>query len=292
MPDFSTFTEKLGMDFNFELKNGKLLKGMVISPGDNPSGVIVLVHGIGEHIGRYSHWAERFKSENFASTGLDFPGHGRSDGKRGRIKNIKVLHEAIDNVLKTAGRTYPGLPLFIYGHSLGGGLVLEYLLKNKPQVKGAIITSPGLKLAFDPPKSKLALVSVLGLLAPGMVLSSGLDTSHLSHDQSVVDAYNKDPLVHDRISLGFYSGIMSSARYSLSQAAELKTPTLILHGSADMICSPDGSREFCAKASNAELRIWEGGFHELHNEPFRDEVFRFIIDWIRKRITGTRVKEN
>jgi acylglycerol lipase len=279
------------MDFNFELQNGKLLKGIVISPGDNPSGVIVLVHGIGEHIGRYYHWADRFKNENFAFAGLDFPGHGRSDGKRGRIKNGPELHEAIDIALKTASRTYPGVPLFIYGHSLGGGLVLEYLLKNKPPVRGAVVTSPWLRLSFEPPKSKLAMVSVLGLLAPGLVVSSRLNTSHLSRDQAVVDAYKNDPLVHDKVSIGLFSGAMNSASYSLRHAAELKTPTLILHGSDDMICSPEGSREFCSKTTSAELRIWEGGYHELHNEPFRDEVFRFIMDWIRERTTTTRKKD-
>jgi acylglycerol lipase len=279
------------MDFNVELRNGKLLKGIVRSPGDNPSGIIVLVHGVGEHIGRYNHWADRFKSENFAFAGLDLPGHGRSEGKRGSIKNSSIIHETIDIIIKTAGRTYPGVPLFIYGHSMGGGFVLEYLLKNNPAVRGAIVTSPWLRLSFEPPKAKMAMVSVLKLMLPWLALPSGLNTTHISHDAAVIEAYEKDPLVHDRISLGLFAGAMSSAQYSLVHAAELKTPTLIVHGSADMICSPEGSREFCSKTSLAEFRIWEGGYHELHNEPFSDEVFRLIMDWIRTRLSRADYKK-
>ncbi|HLN21251.1 MAG TPA: lysophospholipase [Bacteroidales bacterium] len=271
------------MNFNIELKNGQLLKGFIRSPGENPAGVIAFVHGIGEHLGRYNNWSERFSRENFAFIGFDLPGHGKSEGKRGHIKSYSLLYEMIDIMLRTIDQAYPNLPVWLYGHSLGGGIVLDYTLKFNPPVRGVIATSPWLKLAFEPSQIKKLMAAVGKSLVPGMTQSSELITTYLSHDQSVIDLYNSDHLVHDKVSASLFAGAIKSARYSLNNAANLKKPLLIVHGSDDMICSPEGSREFTSKTNLAELRIWDGGFHELHNEPFREDVFRFILDWIRKQ---------
>lgn len=271
------------MDINLRLNNGQLLNGFILSPGDNPEGVIVLLHGIGEHVRRYNHWAEMFRKENFAFTAIDMPGHGRSQGGRGKVRRYRDIYELLDVMLKTAGRTFPGVPLYLYGHSLGGGIVLDYALRFNPAVRAVIVTGPWLRLSFVPSKFKMFLASVMKSLFPGLVQPTGLETIHLSHDKSIVDVYNKDPLVHDKISAGLFSGASSSATYALNNAPNLKMPVLIVHGSDDKICSPEGSREFCSRTDKAELKIWEGGFHELHNEPFKEEVFRFIINWIRQQ---------
>lgn len=271
------------MDINLRLNHGQLLNGFILSPGENPDGVIVLVHGIGEHVRRYNHWAEMFRKENFAFTAIDMPGHGKSEGGRGKVRRYTDIYEMIDVMLKTAGRTFPGVPLFLYGHSLGGGIVLDYTLRFKPSVKAVIATSPWLRLSFEPSKSKIMLAAIMKSLLPGLVQATGLKTIYLSHDESIVDLYSKDPLVHDKISAGFFSGASSSAAYALSHASDLKLPVLIVHGADDMICSPEGSREFCSKTKKAELKIWDGGYHELHNEPFRDDVFRYIVSWIRQQ---------
>jgi alpha-beta hydrolase superfamily lysophospholipase len=279
------------MDFNLELKNGQVLKGIIRSPGENAKAVILMVHGIGEHIQRYNHWADRFLAENIAFAGVDLPCHGRSAGKRGKIRNYYILDEMIDVLLNTLNRTFPGIPVYIYGHSLGGGIVLYYILRKKPRIKGAIVTSPSLRLAFQPSKSKLTLAAIVKSIMPGLVQKSDLDASALSHDKAVVDAYHKDPLVHDKVSVGLYMGIMEGAAYSLLHAGELKLPTLLIHGNEDKICSYEATREFAAKTKMAELRIWEGGYHELHNEPFRDDVFKYIMNWINKRKNGAEDKD-
>ena len=270
------------MDFNIKLSNGQLLRGMIQSPGENTKAVIILVHGLGEHIQRYVYWADLFKKEGIAFLGVDLPGHGRSEGRRGNIRSYRRLEEMIDILIKSCSQTFPGCPVYIYGHSLGGGIVLNYLLRRDPKVKGAIVTSPFLRLAFEPPKIKLFIASVMKNLLPGLIQPSGLNTSHLSHDIEVVEKYKNDPLVHGKISVSLFAESVVAAKYSLKHASELKVPTLILHGSDDMILSPEGSREFAAKTSMAELKIWEGGYHELHNEPFKDEVFKYIMDWINK----------
>jgi acylglycerol lipase len=270
------------MDFNIKLKNGQVLKGMIQSPGENLKAVIILVHGIGEHIHRYDHWAEMFNKEGIGFAGVDLPGHGRSDGNRGDIKSYALLEEMIDILIKSCRQTFPGCPLYLYGHSLGGGIVLDYLLHRNPKVKGAIVTSPFLRLAFEPPKIKLILVSVMKNLIPGLIQPSGLNVNYISHDKAVVERYKSDPLVHDKISVRLFAGALSAAKYSFTHASELKTPVLILHGSDDMLTSPEGSREFAGKTNMAELKIWDGGYHELHNEPFKEEVFKYIMDWIKK----------
>jgi len=268
------------MDFNIKLSNGQVLRGIIQSPGENAKDVIVLVHGIGDHIQRFASWADLFMKAGIAFTGVDLPGHGRSEGRRGNIKSFRILEEMINIMIDSGRKTFPGIPIYLYGHSLGGGIVLNYLLRKNPRIKGAIVTSPWLRLSFEPPRGKVILASLLKNLVPGLVQPSGLNVSHISHDEIVVKNYKADPLVHDRISLSLFDGSMKAAKYSLEHASELKIPTLIIHGSEDLITSPEGSREFAEKSGKVVLRILEGGYHELHNEPFKDEVFRIILNWI------------
>jgi alpha-beta hydrolase superfamily lysophospholipase len=272
----------MNMNFNIKLSNGQVLRGMIQSPGENLRAVILFVHGIGEHIHRYDYWAGLFNKEGIGFAGVDLPGHGRSDGRRGHIKSYALLDEMIDIQLKSCKQTFPGTPVYIYGHSLGGGIVLDYLLHRNPKIKGAIVTSPWLRLAFEPSKDKLILASIMKNLLPGLIQPTGLIVNHISHDEDVIEKYKTDPLVHGYISVSLFYGAMNAAKYSLEHASELKVPTLIMHGSDDMINSPDGSREFAGKTSLVELKIWDGGYHELHNEPFKDEVFKYILNWIRK----------
>jgi len=270
------------MKFNIKLSNGQILKGMIQSPGEDTKAVIILVHGLGEHVQRYIHWADLFKNEGIGFLGVDLPGHGSSQGRRGVIKNTALPIEMIDILLKSCKQTFPGCPVYLYGHSLGGGIVLNYLLRRKPKIKGAIVTSPWLRLSFEPSRSKLIIASLMKRIVPGLIQPSGLNVKHLSHDEDVVSKYKNDPLVHDKISVGLFDGAMTSAKYSLTHASGLEIPTLLMHGSDDLICSPEGSREFAGKTNMVELKIWDGGYHELHNEPFKDDVFKYIINWMKK----------
>jgi len=270
------------MEFNIKLKNGLVLKGMIESPGEDTKGVIILIHGLGEHIQRYVHWAALFKKEGIGFVGVDLPGHGRSGGRKGYIKSYAVLDEMTDILINSCKKTFPGVPLYLYGHSLGGGIVLDYLVRRNPKVTGAIVTSPWLRLSFEPSKIKTALASVMKYLIPGLIQPSGLNVDHISHDREIVMKYSNDPLVHGNISVSLFHGAVSAGKYSLDHAQDLKIQTLIIHGSDDLITSPEGSREFAAKNSKVALKIWDGGYHELHNEPFKEEVFKYIMNWINR----------
>jgi alpha-beta hydrolase superfamily lysophospholipase len=271
------------MEFNIKLRNGQILKGIIQSPGEHIKSVVILVHGLGEHVQRYLSWAELFKNQGIGFLGVDLPGHGLSEGRRGNIDSFALTDEMIDILLMTCKRTFPGCPVYIYGHSLGGGIVLNYLIRRKPKITGAIVTSPWLRLSFQPPKSKIILASIMKYLIPGLVQPSGLKVAHISHDETVVKEYADDPLVHGKISVSLFVTAMQAGEYSIKHASELTTPVLLLHGSDDMLTSPAGSSEFAGKTKLAELKIWDGGYHELHNEPFRDEVFSFIMTWINRK---------
>lgn len=268
------------MDFSIRLGSGNLLSGTVRSPGENARAAVVMVHGIGEHIQRYDGWGDLFLKEGVAFMGLDLPGHGRSEGRRGHIKSYKQLDEMISITVENCRKTFPGIPVFIYGHSLGGNVVLSYLLRHKTSLRGAIVTSPWLRLSFEPPKVKVMMARIMNRVLPGLVQPSGLNVSHLSHLQPVVDAYRADPLVHDRISVSLFVAAMEAAAFDMEHASDLPIPTLLIHGSDDQITSPQATREFAEKSNLATFRLWEGGYHELHNEAFREEVFNYIISWM------------
>jgi alpha-beta hydrolase superfamily lysophospholipase len=279
------FLKKKEMDISIRLSNGQYLRGFINSPGENVKAIVILVHGIGEHSGRYRNWSARFNSKGIGFAALDLPGHGKSDGKRGHIAGYDLVNEMLDTIITQCRKTFPQLPLFLYGHSLGGGMVLQYVLKTKPKLTGVIVTSPFLKLSFEPSKAKLRLASVMKRIFPSFTQPSGLIVEHISHDRSAVDAYRNDPLVHDLISAGVFHDAMAAAAYSLKNASNLSIPMLLVHGSEDLITSPSGSTDFASKANNVTLRIWEGGYHELHNETFADDVFEYIYGWTAARLS-------
>ena len=158
-----------------------------------------------------------FKKEGIGFAGVDLPGHGRSEGKRGYIKSFAQLEEMIDILLNDMqNRTFPGIPIFIYGHSLGGGIVLDYLLRRKPRIKGAIVTSPWLRLSFEPPKTKMVMAAVIKIFLPGLIQPSGLKVDHISHDEAVVEKVCTDPLVHGKISVSLFHEAMNAAKNSLA----------------------------------------------------------------------------
>jgi alpha-beta hydrolase superfamily lysophospholipase len=272
------------MNYLIKLDDGTVLNGIISRPEENAEAAVILVHGLGEHIGRYSAWAGDLKQEGIGITGVDLPGHGYSGGRRGDIRGIEVIDEIIGRLLVKAVKTFQDTPLFLYGHSLGGCLVLDYILRNEPGIAGAIVTSPWLKLTKAPARAKLLLAAAVRRVYPGLRQPSGLNAAHLSRDQGVVEKYMTDPLVHDRISVRLFHMATMAASRALAGAHRLKIPLLLMHGSDDLICSPAGSREFASMTPMAELEIWNGGYHELHNEFFRQDVFKYITRWINTRI--------
>jgi alpha-beta hydrolase superfamily lysophospholipase len=252
----------------------------------SPRAVVCLLHGLGEHTLRYLNVAEAFTKAGFVLFGADLRGHGRSGGRRGHFPSIEAVLQDIDILLLQAKKRYPGLPLILYGHSLGGILVLYYGLKHKPDVKCVISTSLGFHTALEKQPIKIMAVKVLGSLIPSISLPSGLDANAISHDLEVVKLYKNDPLVHNKISLGFGKIMIDVNQWTLEHAVEFSLPLLLLHGKDDSISYPSGSLEFAAPLNEkCKLVIWDDAYHELHNETFKDEVFKTMTTWIGQHLT-------
>jgi alpha-beta hydrolase superfamily lysophospholipase len=250
-----------------------------------PKAVVCLVHGLGEHTSRYAHVAEAFGQQGFVLFGADLRGHGRSGGTRGHISSIEDFMQDIDVSLEQARLRYPGLPIILYGHSLGGIQVLYYGLTRKPNVKGVIATSSGLHTALEKQQLKVMMAKVLGALMPNTSIASGLDPTAISRDEKVVQAYTSDPLVHDKISLGFGRAMVGVTSWTLAHAGEFSLPLLLMHGKADTIAFPSSSTEFAASLKDkCTLVLWDDAYHELHNESEKEEVFKTMTLWMDARL--------
>jgi alpha-beta hydrolase superfamily lysophospholipase len=252
-------------------------------PEDAVAGVVCLVHGIGEHCGRYQHLAKFLNQAGYELLSIDIRGHGLSQGQRGHTPDVDALMDDIDLLIAEAQRTNPEKPIFLYGHSLGGNLVLNFALHRSPEITGVIATGPSLRLAFTPPAIKVSLGNIMDKIFPTYSQATGLNTQALSHNPEVVEAYKEDPLVHDRVSARLFCCIIETGEWALENAARFPLPVLLMHGGEDMLTSPDATRQFAEKAGEkSTLKIWDGLYHEIHNESKNQEIFAFLVDWMKK----------
>lgn len=252
-------------------------------PEKDPKAVILYVHGLGSHSGRMEHWAERFAEKGIAFVAYDQRGHGKSDGKRGHPKHVKKLIEDTKMMVGSLRDSFPDIPVILYGHSMGGNIAINYVISETRTADALIASSPWLKLTNEPPKFLAKIVHFLVPIAPGLAISNGLDHNDISSDKEECVKYTNDPLVHGKISLGLVSSIFDSGLNALRNVYKINCPFLLMHGTADNICSPKASEEYVMNTSDrTRLKLWEGAFHELHNEPNRDEVFDYIDSWLNE----------
>jgi alpha-beta hydrolase superfamily lysophospholipase len=241
---------------------------------------------MGEHIARYDHVARFLNEKGIAVVGFDHRGHGNSEGKRGHTPNYNQLLSDVEVVLGKTKELYPNVPIFMYGHSMGGNVVLNYALRKKPQVNGIIASSPWIKLAFDPPKFEVALAKFAVNIFPSLLQSTKLDATAISRDANEVQKYLKDPLVHDKISPAFFLGAYQAGLYALENAASFGLPLLIYHGSGDKLTSFAASKEFASKVKK-EIVTWheiKDAYHETHNDIGKEGILTMIADWVLSKI--------
>ena len=250
---------------------------------ENPKAVMVLVHGMGEHSGRFAEYATFLAGNDIAVLAYDHRGHGKSGGKRGHTPSYEILLEGVTDALKQADTLFPNIPQFIFGHSMGGNVVLNYALRRKPKVKGIIASAPWLKLAFDPPAIQIALGKLVKNILPGLQQHTKLDASAISSIKAEVERYTSDPLVHDFITPAFFLGVFEAADWALANAADFELPLYIYHGTKDSLISSEGTKQFSAKVkSEITTKFGEGQFHESHHDTMRNEVMQATSNWILK----------
>jgi alpha-beta hydrolase superfamily lysophospholipase len=267
-------------EFQISCREEASFYGCQWSPSGDPKALILLIHGLSDHAGRYGHVGAFFASSGYAVIVIDLRGHGRSFGKRGDFPSYNQVMDDIALFLDEARKRHPAIPLILYGHSMGGNLVLNHLIRNKPEVAGAVVTSPWLRLTFKPPVYKFILAKMMNRIFPSFSQADGVIPAFLSHDEATARNYIADPLVHSRISVRTFLGISSAGEYALKHADKITCPLLLMHGTADSLTSFSASREFSGKIiARHTFKAWEGLFHELHNEPEKEAVLGFIKDW-------------
>lgn len=271
--------------FNWKTFDNLNLFAQSWAPENETKAVVILVHGFGEHSTRYTPYIEYFTKKGIAFVGFDLRGHGKSDGKRGSISAYQTFMKDIDLALDKSQKLFPNVPQFLYGHSMGGNIAFNYLLRRKPKIAGGIITSPWLALAKEPNFILKGAVSFLKNLMPNFAIDSGLEIEYISTVAEEVEKYRNDPLNHGKITFRLFYTIWKSGLYGIHHANELEVPVLMMHGTADKITSPKASAK--AAASNKDkitYKTWPGKYHELHNEDIRPEVAQTAISWIEKQL--------
>jgi alpha-beta hydrolase superfamily lysophospholipase len=247
--------------------------------------VINLVHGIGEHSGRYQRWAEQLTGAGYAVMTFDLRGHGNSGGLRGHVSTFDHYADDVSLLLENTSKQFPGKPCFLYGISLGGIIVLYYLIQRQPQISGAIVTSVGLHSPIAEQKLKVFLARLLGSIWSSGSLPSGLEPDTICRDQKVVEAYLSDPLVHDRVSFGFGKSVLQAIEYVFDNVSRINLPLLLMHGTADQLAYPSGTQTIADSVTcDCATKLFEGLSHELHNEPEKEEVFEYLREWLDQKL--------
>lgn len=255
-------------------------------PDGDARASILLVHGLGEHSGRYAYLAQHCTRRGFALHALDHYGHGKSDGHPGYVERFSVYLDVVAHVLDTLVEKHPQGPRFLLGHSMGGLIAARLLQYRQAAFRACVLSGPALKSDAEPPALVMAIVRLIAAIAPTVPLL-GLDPSGVSRDPEVVRAYIADPLVHHgRLSARLIAEMSRAMRATLDAAPRIQLPLLIMHGEDDVLTSPAGSRELYDKVASTDksLKLYPGLYHEIFNEPEKDAVLDDMTNWLEEHL--------
>ncbi len=249
--------------------------------------MIVLVHGIAEHSGRYGHVAEAFVNADFAVYAYDHRAHGKSEGEpRTYFASFDLAVADLAVYIEIVRQENPTKKIFVYGHSMGSLISNLYVLRNQDKIAGWISSGSPLTVDKSLPAPIVMILSAIGAIAPTLRLAK-IDPKDLTHDENIVNAYITDPLGDSKPTrLGMARGIISNSHVVIGQLPNLKMPILLLHGGSDKICPPSASPLIHEKAGSKDktLKIYDGLYHEIHNEPYYGRIMTDVIEWICGRV--------
>jgi len=256
------------------------------TPESAPKALLLLVHGAGEHSERYRPLARYFTRHGYAIAALDHPGHGKSEGRYGHVERFDDFVSTLDIFQRKVTGDFPQLPQILLGHSMGGLISSLYLLRNQQNVVACVMSGPAIKTDIEPGYLQLLLIRCLSMVAPKSGVLQ-LDAAGVSRDPAVVAAYVSDPLVnHDKMSARLVAELFAGMKQVQAEAGQITLPLLLLHGGADVMASPEGSRFLYEHVSSADktLEIFPGLFHEIFNEPEHEAIFATVLEWCDKRL--------
>ena len=254
----------------------------------SPQAVVVIIHGFGEHIGRYEHVAQFLARHRLAVLGYDLRGHGRSQGQRVYVESFDEHLDDLGGAIAQARQDHPSLPLFLFGHSMGGTIVALYAIERElsDQTTGLIFSGAAIKLSDDISPFLQAISGALARLLPHLPTIK-VEIRHLSRRPEIVRAYDEDPLVfHGGTPARMGAEFVRAMQRIQASMGTIALPLLIHHGTADRLSDPEGSRMLYAGVSSQDktLHMYEGLYHELHNEPEQDKVLQDMVEWMVARI--------
>lgn len=253
------------------------------APDKNPSVVINYVHGFKDHSCRFSKWAIRLAENGFGVVAIDLRGHGHSEGRRGYAKSFRSYLEDAGILMQNSRNLFKDSLHILYGHSLGGNIVANYLINGKNLPHAAVIASPWFTLTTPPPVFKVMMARLIRYTIPSLTLKSDIEAGDLSNDQKIVEDYRNDPLVHNLILPKLFIEIEKNGLKASRGIYKINIPLLVMHGTADKICSFRQTRSFVMNAGALTVfKEWPGAFHELHNDVTEKEVFAYVLNWLLK----------
>jgi alpha-beta hydrolase superfamily lysophospholipase len=273
-------------EFSFTSTNNLALYAIKWIPPTDPTAVIVLVHGIAEHSGRYEHVAQVLVDAGFAVYTYDHSAHGKSAGEpRTYFTSFDLPLADLTTFVDMVIKENPAKKIFVYGHSMGSLISCLYVLKNQTKVAGWISSGSPLAVETSLPKPAVAILLAIASLLPTTRLIK-IDPKALTHDENIVQAYLTDPLVDSKPArLGMVAHIVRNSRVVKGQLGNLRLPILLLHGGLDTVCPPAASPLIHEKAGATDktLKVYEGLFHEIHNETHFGRIMTDMVEWISGR---------
>jgi alpha-beta hydrolase superfamily lysophospholipase len=255
-------------------------------PEQNARAVIVILHGgNGDHSDRYKNVVDHFVACNYAIYAFDQRGNGQSPGHRGHINHWNEFREDLAKFLELAHREQPNLPLFLFSHSLGGVIALDFSIRNPHDINGIICSAPAIGHINVAP-ILWTIARILDRIWPTLSIATGLDLSKISRDVDVVQTTKDDPLVHGKATPRLAMQLNETVDWVHTHANELSIPLLVLHGTEDELASIEGSRRFFhnVQYEDSEMKEYDGGYHELFNDTIKEEVFIDIEQWLAKHL--------
>jgi len=254
-------------------------------PG-NPKGAVMLIHGLGEHCQRYEALAEFLTNAGYALCSMDLPCHGRSEGPRGHVDSFDEFQNAALSLYQYTVENHSDAPVFLLGHSMGGLIATRFLLDHQNKFQGALLSGAAIQSPQEPPAWQVVIINTIAKLVPKLAVLQ-LDASKVSRDPTVVEEYMADTLVSkDKLSARFLVELTNTMEECKSRAEHITLPILIMHGSEDVMTAPQGSHLLHDSVSSMDkkIRIYQGLYHEIFNEPEAQTVFNDVVEWLGNRI--------
>lgn len=251
-----------------------------------PRAILLLAHGLAEHSGRYDEFASFIADAGIATYALDLPGHGKSDGKRGHVRDFQEYTDAVGALLSLARQAHPNIPFVLFGHSMGGLIAADFLLQHQEEFIAAVLTGPAIQAPKQPSSVVLLINRLIAAVAPRLGVMQ-LDASGVSRDPQVVSDYESDPLVfRGKVSAHLVTEIFSAMSRVVANAESVRLPLLIMHGSEDTLTAVEGSKLLYETVSSEDKKIviYDGLYHEILNEPEKQDVITDILQWLEPRI--------